>query len=41
MPKRQSDPFGFSKAIDKKALSKAMADKATRKKLESILSKVR
>ena len=31
----------YSKAIDKKALAKAMSDEKTRKEIENILKKVR
>jgi hypothetical protein len=41
MAKKQNDYFGFEKAIDKKALSKALKDPSSRKKLESIFTKVK
>ena len=41
MAKKQNDYFDFSKAIDKKALGKALRDPSSRKKLESIFAKAK
>lgn len=41
MAKKQNDYFGFEKAIDRKALNKALKDPSSRKKLESIFAKVK
>lgn len=41
MAKKQNDYFDFSKAINKKALDKALKDPSSRKKLESILAKAK
>ena len=41
MAKKQNDYFDYSKAINKNALDKALKDPSSRKKLESIIAKVR